>query len=185
MSQPLPQHLSTSNERYTPPEIIEPVRAALGGVINLDPASCVVANLAVKAERYYSLARGQDGLTLPWWGSVFLNPPYGKHASGTSNQLLWTKVLAAKIERREVDQAILLVNAATGDSFFKVIWRYARYVCFPFKRIRFLDETGQPLPQPPNANVLAYFGVVASLPIYHLGKIGAVVKCLNSEEIEA
>lgn len=171
----LPQHLSTSNERYTPTAIIEPVRAALGGVINLDPASCWEANKTIKAERYYSPERNEDGLLMPWYGNAFCNPPYGKHRSGVSNLLLWTKVLTEKYRKGEFDQMIYLVNAATGDAFFREIWDHADLVCFPFKRIRFNDEQGKPLTQPPNANVLAYFGRRPTLVVHHLSKIGAVV----------
>lgn len=183
MTTTIPQHLSTSNERYTPKEVIEPIRAALGGVINLDPASCWEANKVVKAERYFSPERNEDGLTMPWYGSMFCNPPYGKHANGISNQLLWTLTICQKYARGEFDQLILLVNAAMGDSFFRHIWANADLVCFPSKRIRFNDQNGNPLPQPPNANVLAYFGKRPTLVIANLGKLGAVTMCLNQSEM--
>ncbi len=70
----LAQHSSKSNEHYTPPEVCELARAALGGEIDLDPASCEQANTIVRARRYFT--RRDDGLSLPWTGeNVFLNPP--------------------------------------------------------------------------------------------------------------
>lgn len=68
-------HSCDSSSWYTPPEIVDAAREALGGQIDLDPASCAVANDTVKAARFYSLEAGEDGLSLPWRGRVFLNPP--------------------------------------------------------------------------------------------------------------
>jgi hypothetical protein len=46
------------------------------GGIDLDPASCATANETVRARTFYS--RKDDGLKRPWFGRVWLNPPYGK-----------------------------------------------------------------------------------------------------------
>ena len=62
------------NEFYTPPHIIEVARACMGG-IDLDPASCAMANETVRATAFYGVK--DDGLKRPWFGRVWLNPPYG------------------------------------------------------------------------------------------------------------
>ncbi len=86
---------SASNEAYTPPDVLEAARASLGGVIDLDPASCAVANEEVRA-RYYYTSRSRmswdtrdvtrrnthGGLFLPWGHvskplTVWCNPPGG------------------------------------------------------------------------------------------------------------
>jgi DNA N-6-adenine-methyltransferase (Dam) len=68
-----------SNEWYTPPWCIEAALAVMGG-IDLDPASCALANETVKAARYYD--KTMNGLEQPWSidgrpSRVWLNPPYG------------------------------------------------------------------------------------------------------------
>ena len=66
---------SKNDEWYTPPEIISLVKQAMGGCIDLDPASCDRAQDIVKANKYYT--NKDNGLTKPWIAkNVFLNPPY-------------------------------------------------------------------------------------------------------------
>jgi DNA N-6-adenine-methyltransferase (Dam) len=171
------QHLSTSNERYTPEEIITPMRLALGGYIELDPASCEEANKTVKADRYFTEA--DNGLMQSWKArSVWVNPPYGTNADlGVSNQLLWVKKIAKEYALGHFEAGAILVSAATGDQFFREIWRTATLVCFPFKRIKFNAPDGTQLAQPPNANAIAYYGKGLSQFIHYASAVGAVVKC--------
>lgn len=68
------QHSTASNEHYTPPEIVEPARECMRG-IDLDPASCALANTVVQAARIFTI--DDDGFSQPWGGKVFLNPPGG------------------------------------------------------------------------------------------------------------
>jgi hypothetical protein len=62
---------SKSNDWYTPELYISAVRDTFGH-IDLDPASCALANTIVQAEKFYTEA--EDGLAQPWFGRVFLNP---------------------------------------------------------------------------------------------------------------
>ena len=68
-------HSCKSGEHYTPEEYAEAARYVLGA-IDLDPASCATANAIIRAGWYY-LAE-EDGLTQPWFGRVYLNPPGDK-----------------------------------------------------------------------------------------------------------
>ena len=65
-------HSCKSFEHYTPDDYVEAARYVLGR-IDLDPASCALANQTVRAGRYYS--KEDDGLQQPWFGNVYLNPP--------------------------------------------------------------------------------------------------------------
>jgi hypothetical protein len=94
------QHSSKSNEYYTPPEVLDVVRktwlrSSGIGHIDLDPASCAIANKKlVQASRYYTLEANEDGLSLPWEATrVFVNPP-GGFVPGTKRsqtQAFWFK----------------------------------------------------------------------------------------------
>lgn len=59
----------------TPADVLEPVRKALGGRIELDP--CTTPDNPVGADRFFALP--DDGASRPWSAStVFCNPPYGE-----------------------------------------------------------------------------------------------------------
>lgn len=66
------RHSHASVEHYTPKPIVEAARYALGA-IDLDPASCKLAQETVQASVFYRLPN--NGRELPWYGRVFCNPP--------------------------------------------------------------------------------------------------------------
>jgi hypothetical protein len=144
-------HRSDSNEWYTPAPFVEAARAVMGG-IDLDPASCALANATVRAAHFYT--QEANGLHRPWFGRVFLNPPYGK-TRGRSNQEIWSFRLLDEYRRGVVEQAVLLVNAATGTTWFTPLKAYP--ICFPDGRIAFYNAAG-PQDSPTHSNALIYLG---------------------------
>lgn len=116
-----------SDEWYTPAVYIEAARLVLGE-IELDPASCSLANTVVKAARY--IDKAHDGLRLPWCtGGLWLNPPY----SATQE---WVDKLIEEFDEERTDAAIILVNNATETRWFQALLR--RFpVCFPASRLQF------------------------------------------------
>jgi hypothetical protein len=108
------QHSSESVEHYTPIEIVEAARETLGE-IDLDPASCTLANEVVRASAFYGPGGlAEDGLAEPWLGRVFCNPPGGLvpdayQGCGTrSNAALWWATLAEAWRTGEVEAAIFV-----------------------------------------------------------------------------
>jgi hypothetical protein len=79
------------NEWYTPAKYIEMARKVLGE-IDLDPASSLAANDTVKAKEWFD-----DGLTKPWRGRVWMNPPYAQPLIG--------QFITKLVEERSADNA--------------------------------------------------------------------------------
>ncbi len=92
------RHTMDSPEWYSPSDYVEAAREVMGG-IDLDPASHEEANRTVKAARFFTAQ--DDGLTRPWKGRIWLNPP------GGSVREFWLKLMAEH-ETGQVEQAIWL-----------------------------------------------------------------------------
>jgi DNA N-6-adenine-methyltransferase (Dam) len=139
------QQKQKSNEWYTPSRYIEAAREVMGG-IDLDPASCELANQTVKATRYYT--EQENGLGKPWHGNVWLNPPYSS-AGSTSGMLkvkgvggigkgetgFFIAKLLNEYRQGNINQAIVCINADTNRLWFQSLWPYL--ICFSHKKILF------------------------------------------------
>lgn len=163
-------HSSATVEWYTPREYIEAARCVMGA-IDLDPASCAEANATVRASRCYTAA--DDGLSRPWSGRVWLNPPYGRSESGESNQGVWATALIGKYQLGEIDEAVLLVNATTDRLWFRQLWGCA--LCFAYERIRFIAPGGERCSSPTHGNVFAYVGPNVQAFSDVFGQFGRIV----------
>jgi ParB family chromosome partitioning protein len=137
---------SGNNEWYTPSEYIEAAREVMGG-IDLDPASCELANKVVMATNYYSVS--DEGLSQEWTGNVWLNPPY----SGGLVSLFCKKLVTSE----GVKQAIVLVNNATETQWFDTLVEVAAAVVFTRGRIKFVGVDGV-MNTPLQGQAFLYFG---------------------------
>lgn len=143
-------HNSGENEWYTPAVFLDAAREVLGR-IDLDPASCEIAQNNVKAKQFYTV--DDDGLTKPWKGSVYMNPPYSKDLCSK----FVTKLLDS-LNEGTVTAAIILVNNATETAWAQLLLDDATAVCFPGGRIKFLDRSGKPANTPLQGQMFVYFG---------------------------
>lgn len=132
-----------SNEWYTPSRYIEAARKVMGE-IDLDPASCEIANRTVKATRYY--AQAENGLMQPWYGRVWLNPPYGRvrpelTGSTQSYQKAFALKLIGEYLSGRVEQAILLSLGNPNCTWFQPFFDYL--ICFQRGTIDFIKSNGE------------------------------------------
>lgn len=110
-----------SDEYYTPPYIIEAARQVLGK-IDLDPASCTLAQKVIKANVFINKANNSLDKRYPWLGRVWLNPPF-------SNPAPFIAKLIDEYDAGRVKAAITLVNNGTETQWGQSLLR--RYpVCF-------------------------------------------------------
>jgi phage N-6-adenine-methyltransferase len=137
------------NEWYTPKEYIEAAREVLD-VIDLDPASSEIANITVKAKKFYSI--DDDGLSNKWEGRVWLNPPYSQPQIGQ-----FIEKLTDEIASQNVSEAILLTHNYTDTKWFHAAQGQCAAICFTKGRIGFLSPEGQKA-APTQGQAIFYFG---------------------------
>lgn len=113
-----------NDEWLTPPEIVRAL-----GPFDLDPCAPIVRPWPTAAKHY---TVDDDGLSLPWFGRVWLNPPYGPH-TGT-----WLERL------REHGDGIALIFARTEtEAWFRHIWGIADGILFLRGRLNFHFVSGK------------------------------------------
>lgn len=134
---------------YTPAWITDAAKQVMGA-IDLDPATCAAAQNTVLADKWYT--KNEDGLSHPWFGRVWLNPPYSDPAP-------WTEKLLQSYRSGDVSMCMVLVNCSCSPRWSHGLWRYCDAVCLFAKRINFWH------PSKPNYNnaydrdsALFYFG---------------------------
>ena len=125
--------LTGDNEWYTPRDVIDRARRALGGVIDLDPASNEWAQEWIGAERHFSA--GDDGLAHEWSGRIWMNPPYGKGMIGAFvNKLL---------DSPAVTSAVVITGPYFDTRYGQRLMREANAVCFVSGRLKFVKRDGE------------------------------------------
>ena len=137
-------------EWYTPIEIIEAAREVMG-IIDLDPASCVMANEVVKAEKFYT--EEDDGLKQEWSGKVWMNPPY--------NQPLLTffcEKLANSYKDGFVTEAIVLVNNPTDTKWFQNLANDSTAICLTAGRVKYWKPDKTTASHPLQGQAIFYLG---------------------------
>lgn len=119
-------HHSTTaitHEWLTPPEIIEAL-----GPFDLDPCASKVRPWPT-AKTHFTV--DDDGLAKEWFGRVWLNPPYGKHA------VQWL------LKMMHYGNGIALTFARTETRwFFHTVWNASDGILFLEGRLHFYQTDG-------------------------------------------
>jgi hypothetical protein len=116
-----------TDEWLTPPEIL-----ARLGAFDLDPCA-PVSRPWDTARRHYTVL--DDGLSKPWVGRVWCNPPFGREA------VKWLRRMA------DHGDGIALIPARTETAmFFECVWRRADGVLFLEGRPHFHRVSGERAP---------------------------------------
>ena len=130
---------SKNDEWLTPPHILQAL-----GQFDLDPCAPAVRPWDM-AHQHYSLI--DNGLSRPWCGRVWLNPPYGPEVGR------WLDRLA------DHGRGTALVFARTETEWFSRVWREATALLFLAGRLTFFTVGGAPAPYNGGApSVLCAFG---------------------------
>lgn len=137
-----------SSAWYTPPHVFE----ALGIDFDLDPAAPPGGVPWIPARRHYTEA--DDGLSRPWHGRVWLNPPYGRQTAA------WLRRLAGH------GDGIALVFARSDTAWFHDFAPVATALCFVAGRLRFVPGDGRQESSTAGApSLLMAFGLPCALAV--------------------
>lgn len=149
--------LGDSDEWYTPPEIFD----ALGERFDLDPCqpSQGRAFLSVPTDRFYTPE--DDGLTSPWSGFVFVNPPFGKR----NGQVPWLRKFM------EHGNGVALVRAYTSAGWFHDEAVKADAMLFPRGKTKFVRPDGS-IGKSPGAGIVLLARGQRAVNALHRSKLG-------------
>jgi hypothetical protein len=156
-------------EWFTPAEVIAAARAVLGE-IDLDPASCEVAQRTVRAKQFFT--KQNDGLKQPWCGRLWLNPPQPLIADFVSK-------LVKERSAGNVSAAIVLSHNFTDAGWFHELAGAASRIYFTSGRVKFLLEDSE-VATPPYGQALTYLGDDAAGFESVFGRIGLVFAPVRS-----
>lgn len=135
-----------SDDWYTPPAMLE----ALGLEFDLDPCSPGIGHWV---PAYHVFTRADDGLAQPWFGLVFMNPPFG----GRHGHIPWLKKFFLHAN------GIAIVRAYTSSGWFHdVVVPNAETLLFPRGKTKFVRPDGSVGRSPGHGIVLIGMGDIAN-----------------------
>jgi hypothetical protein len=127
----------TSDEYATPPSIWRPLARAVNG-FDLDPASGAEST-PIASTRFTKV---DDGLSKSWFGTVWLNPPFGDSSgTGRSGRQTWLRKARKEADRDEVGLITMLLPVDTSTDWFHRHVVDADTICFLSSRPQFQGES--------------------------------------------
>lgn len=134
-------NVNTQGEQtwFTPPEIFKPL-----GKFDLDPCTHELRPWDI-AEKSYT--KEDDGLLMPWFGRVWMNPPYGR---GMEH---WIEKLAL-----HGDGTAFVFNRSDINAFHYYVFPFADSILFLKGRVNFYDINGVRGDNAPAPNILIAYG---------------------------
>jgi hypothetical protein len=140
-------HVKGTDTWLTPQWIIDTI-----GVSDFDPCGFAPDGkpFVKTAEDWYDFEhKHQDGLKLPWGGTIFCNPPY-------SNPEPWL-IKGIDHHQQTGNDVIFLVSVRTGTRWWKQV-KKSTGINFLEKSLKFLNKDGNEQRQSPYPSCLVAFG---------------------------
>lgn len=155
------------NDYATPKDLWRPLSRAVDG-FDLDPCSGAEST-PIAPERY---TKADDGLTQPWFGDVFVNPPWSSNGDGSAKDL-WLTKCRNEAQKDRVDSVTVILPADTSAHWFHDHILSAEAVCFVGPgRIPFEGEDRNPSFE----MLIAVYGRVSDEHRDALDQHGAVIR---------
>lgn len=146
--------IGQSDDWYTPPDMLD----AIGMTFDLDPCSPGPDHW-VPCLSYFT--KEVDGLSQDWFGTVFMNPPFG----GRNGHVPWLRKFL------EHGDGIAVVRAYTSSGWFHDWAVHAHAMLFPRGKTKFIKPDGSIGKAPGHGIVLLAMGdkAVSALKACGLG----------------
>ena len=144
--------IGASDEWYTPRDVFDALRLKF----SLDPCSPGAGHW-VPAVRIFTKA--DDGLAQPWFGIVFMNPPFG----GRNGHVPWLRKFLAH------GNGIAVVRAYTSSEWFHRYALKAETMVFPRGKTKFVRANGSIGKAPGHGIVLLGMGEQANRALAQSG----------------
>lgn len=145
-----------TDEWYTPQEIF----TALGVAFDLDPCSPSHTHWT-PAQKFYT--QDDDGLSSPWEGFVFMNPPFGKR----NGVIPWLEKFITH------GNGIGIARAYTSADWFQKYMPKMDCLLFPYGKTKFIRPDGSIGKSPGSGVVIFGIGEKAFLSIKN-SKLGYI-----------
>lgn len=139
---------SGEQEYFTPMSIVVAAERVMGS-IDLDPASCELANQRIHAGKFFT--KKEDGLSKEWFKNVFINHPFGRKENP-----LWVRKMVYEYNRMEVNTIICITFAATSEEWFQPLMEFQQ--CFLTPRTNFYLPDGTLKRGVSKGSVVTYMG---------------------------
>ena len=172
-----PKTAKSNNEWYTPSKYIEAARQVMG-TIDLDPASCELANQTVKASRYYT--KEDNGLSKEWYGNVWCNPPYGRMYKDTGTAAFVAKSLD-EYAKGNIEQVIVLTMVGMYARWFFRLLQYP--ICFLEQKPLFCLPDGT-ITKHGFAACCTYIGPHEDKFVQHFSQFGTIARRVSPSPMQ-
>lgn len=144
-----PDAVYSTDDRYTPPEILERVDVLCPDGLDLDPfwspLSLVKARHTIACDPTHP---DHGGFAAAWSGSVLVNGPWSRPLD------VMRKVVASKWSAKMV----VICKLDTSTQWWRqYVWPFAQQVCFA-GRVRFLRQDGSRMGTPSFETVILNYG---------------------------
>lgn len=144
--------INGSDEWFTPRHVFD----SLGIEFDLDPAAPPGGVPWIPAQRHF--CRADDGLSRPWGGRIWLNPPYARETRD------WLRRLA------EHGDGIALTFNRSDTKWWQELAPRASALCFIAGRLRFVPGDGRADASTAGApSVLLAFGLPCAIAVAESG----------------
>lgn len=140
-------HSSRSSQWFTPPELLEREREALGGDFDFDPASCAQAQRLVRADVWHDGYANGDGLREPWRARrMHLNGPYSRKDGGPITRWIERALLVhlGELDEQFLERGTMVVNATPGPRWSRWLFQVAT-IAYLDDRVPFIETVDQAL----------------------------------------